>query len=84
MHGYEISKWIGEFTCDCCCPKEGSLYPLLKDFEETGYVVSEVVVVSGRERKVYSLTELGHQALTMGKEVWGQAALLIQKSIGDK
>jgi len=81
MHGYDISKWIGETTKDCCRPTEGSLYPMLKEFEEGGYVTSETMVVSGRERKVYTLSERGFGALAVGKEVWGHAAELLKASI---
>ena len=81
MHGYDISKWIGEATKGCCQPTEGSLYPMLKEFEKGGYVSSQTLTVSGRERKVYTLTEKGLQALSMGKEVWGSTADIIQATI---
>ena len=81
MHGYDISKWIGEATKGCCCPTEGSLYPMLKEFEKGGYVASEVISVSGRERKVYTITEKGLEALIVAKEVWGHTAELILVSI---
>jgi len=81
MHGYEISKWIGETTNGCCYPTEGSLYPMLKEFEKGGYVSSQAITVSGRERKVYTLTEKGLQALSMGKEVWGSTADIIKATI---
>ena len=81
MHGYDISKWIGEATQGCCHPTEGSLYPTLKEFEEGGYVTSETMSVSGRERKVYAITEKGMEAFRVAKEVWGHAAQLLQASI---
>ena len=81
MHGYDISKWIGEATNNCCCPTEGSLYPMLKEFEAGGYVTSQAQLVSGRERKVYTLTDKGLQALAMATEVWGHTAELIRESI---
>ena len=81
MHGYDISKWIGEVTKGCCCPTEGSLYPMLKEFEKGNYVTCEIMLVSGRERKVYTLTTKGLEALAMGKEVWGSTANIIQSTI---
>lgn len=81
MHGYDISKWIGESTKGCCSPTEGSLYPMLKEFEKGGYVTSETISVSGRERKVYTLTEKGLMAFDVAKEVWGHTAELILESI---
>jgi len=70
MHGYDISKWIGDVTKGCCCPTEGSLYPMLKEFEKGDCVTSQTVMVSGRERKVYTLTDNGLEALNTAKEVW--------------
>ena len=81
MHGYDISKWIGEATKGCCHPTEGSLYPMLKEFEKGNYVTSEVISVSGRERKVYTLTEKGFLTFETAKEVWGHTAELIFDSI---
>ena len=81
MHGYDISKWIGEATKNCCCPTEGSLYPMLKEFEKGGYVTSQALLVSGRERKVYTLTEKGLDALSTAKEVWKGTADIIQATV---
>jgi len=81
MHGYDISKWIGEATKGCCQPTEGSLYPMLKEFEKGEYVTSQALTVSGRERKIYTLTEKGLQALSMGKEVWRSTADIIQATV---
>jgi len=81
MHGYDISKWIGNATKNCCCPTEGSLYPMLKEFEKGGYVTSQALLVSGRERKVYTLTEKGLEALNMAKEVWKGATDIIQATM---
>ena len=81
MHGYDISKWIGEATKDCCRPTEGSLYPMLKEFEEGGYVTSETISVSGRERKVYTITEKGLEAFGVAKEVWGHTVELLKESM---
>lgn len=81
MHGYDISKWIGEATKGCCCPTEGSLYPMLKEFEKGAYVISETLLVSGRERKVYTLTDKGLEALNVAKEVWRNTAGIIQSTM---
>ncbi|OYX06395.1 MAG: PadR family transcriptional regulator, partial [Rhizobiales bacterium 32-66-8] len=59
MHGYDVARAVEKTTNGCCSPTEGTIYPVLREFEEGGYVVSESEVVSGRERKVYTLTEKG-------------------------
>jgi PadR family transcriptional regulator, regulatory protein PadR len=82
MHGYEISKWVGEITGGCCSPTEGGLYPMLKEFEQGGYVDCNTEIVSGRARKVYMLNEKGREAYNIAAEAWTGAAMLILKSRG--
>ena len=48
-HGYHLSP--------------GTLYPLLHNLEEDGYVQREHRVVEGKVRKYYRITALGEQAL---------------------
>lgn len=81
MHGYAISKWIGDLTGECCKPSEGALYPLLKELEEGGYVLSKTELVSGRNRKVYTLTQKGIVAYKTAVEVWKTTADLILQSV---
>jgi PadR family transcriptional regulator, regulatory protein PadR len=52
-HGYEISP--------------GTLYPILHDLENTGYLVRREKVVAGKVRKYYSLTTAGRKALNEAK-----------------
>lgn len=53
-HGYELSP--------------GTLYPILHSLEKAGYLVRENRVVAGRQRKYYTATESGHQALVEARE----------------
>jgi PadR family transcriptional regulator, regulatory protein PadR len=52
-HGYELSP--------------GTLYPILHNLEEAGYLVREERIIGGKVRKYYSLTEAGGQALAEAK-----------------
>lgn len=70
MHGYEISKTVGTITNGCCAPTPGALYPVLREFEEGGYVTIAEQVVQGRARKVYSITDKGRQAFSVAAEAW--------------
>jgi DNA-binding PadR family transcriptional regulator len=81
MHGYAISKWIGDITGECCKPTEGSLYPLLKELEDGGYVLSQTELVSGRKRKIYTLTPKGLLSYKKAVEVWETTANLILQSV---
>jgi PadR family transcriptional regulator, regulatory protein PadR len=70
MHGYEVARAVERTTNGCCSPTEGTIYPVLREFEEGGYVTSEAETVSGRERKVYTLTSKGRQAFKVAVEAW--------------
>lgn len=84
LHGYEITKQVAALTGGCCAPTEGSLYPLLRELVEAGIVTVERQVVSGRERKVYTLTPLGERVYSMASRAWGEAAGYILKAVEDK
>ena len=72
-HGYDIGRAVERTTNGCCSPSEGALYPTLREFEQGGYVTSETEVVSGRERRVYTLTGKGREAFRVGLEAWMDA-----------
>ncbi|HEY0834083.1 MAG TPA: PadR family transcriptional regulator [Azospirillum sp.] len=70
MHGYDIARAVEKTTNGCCSPTEGTIYPALREFEEGGYVTSHSETVSGRERKVYTLTERGREAFKVAVDAW--------------
>ncbi len=70
MHGYDIAREVERTTQGCCSPTEGTIYPVLRDYEAGGYLTSEIQVVSGRERKVYALTDKGRAAFKVAVESW--------------
>jgi DNA-binding PadR family transcriptional regulator len=72
-HGYDIARAVERVTSGCCSPTEGGLYPVLRDFEQGGYVTVETEIVSGRERKIYTLTDKGREAFRVGLEAWMDA-----------
>ena len=41
LHGYDIARAVERATNGCCSPTEGTIYPVLREFEEGGYVTSE-------------------------------------------
>ncbi len=69
-HGYAIARQIASLTRDCCSPSEAAIYPVLKEFVQGGYVTFEKSKVSGRERKVYTLTDKGRQAYEVAVDAW--------------
>ena len=70
MHGYEIARAVERTTNGCCSPKEGTIYPVLREFEEGGYVTCVSEYVGGRQRKTYTLTEKGREAFRVGVAAW--------------
>lgn len=70
MHGYEIARTVALVTNGCCTPTEGTIYPVLREFEEGEYVTSETATVSGRDRRVYTLTGKGRLAFEVAVEAW--------------
>ncbi|MEP3889459.1 MAG: PadR family transcriptional regulator [Hellea sp.] len=70
MHGYDITSAVEQKTDGCCSPKEGTIYPILRQFADGGYVTFYLETVSGRERKVYTITDKGRKAFKIGLEEW--------------
>lgn len=46
----------------------GTLYPLLHNMEQSGYLVSRYENVGGRRRRIYNATNSGKSMLQLGKE----------------
>ncbi|WP_214052321.1 PadR family transcriptional regulator [Photorhabdus caribbeanensis] len=70
MHGYEIAREVECSTQGCCAPTEGTIYPVLRELEQGGYVTVHTETVAGRGRKVYTLTEKGREAFAVAVEAW--------------
>ena len=70
LHGYDVARAVERATNGCCSPTEGTIYPVLRDFEEGGYVTSETEMVSGRQRRTYTLTDKGREAFRVAAEAW--------------
>jgi DNA-binding PadR family transcriptional regulator len=81
LHGYEITKQVADITCGCCAPTEGSLYPVLKEFVENGLVTVEAQTVSGRERKVYTLSKAGERSYQVASEAWVEVSNYILEAV---
>lgn len=78
LHGYDIAKEVERRTEGGCTPKEGTIYPVLKQFTKGGYVTFESETVSGRERKIYSVTEKGRKAFQVALAEWMKITRCLQ------
>ena len=77
MHGYEVVQAVQKTTNGCCSPSQGTVYPVLNEFEAGGYLTHETETVQGRERKIYSLTDKGRQAFQVAISAWMDATACI-------
>jgi DNA-binding PadR family transcriptional regulator len=82
MHGYGIIARLAELTRNLCVPTQGTVYPVLREFEKCGCVRSRIEVVHGRERKVYTATSRGQAASRAGMDVWRRAIDHLQVVVG--
>lgn len=82
MYGYQIIKEIeiqSEFVFSF---KEGTLYPILHNFEKEGLVKSYwETSESGRKRKYYELTKKGIKVLEKTKEEWKAYSNAVEKVV---
>ena len=81
MHGYEIARIVATVTNGCCTPTEGTIYPVLREFEGGGYVSAASEVVGGRERKVYTLTPRGRLAFEVAVEAWKEVTDYVLQAV---
>lgn len=71
MYGYEIIKELELLSEEAFKFKEGTLYPILHKFENSGWIESYVKFSdSGKERKYYHITKTGIQQLAEELAQW--------------
>lgn len=78
LHGYDIARTVERTTRGCCSPTEGTIYPVLREFEAGGFVTVREEVVQGRQRRVYALTDAGRAAFRVALEAWMEATATLQ------
>jgi DNA-binding PadR family transcriptional regulator len=78
MHGYDIARMVERTTGGCCSPTEGTIYPVLREFESGGFVTVTEEVVQGRQRRVYALTDAGRAAFRVALDAWMEATAALQ------
>lgn len=78
-YGYELIKTLKQRSNDTFDMKEGTLYPILHKLENDGLVASANQEVSGRVRKVYSITEKGSKVLAREKQEWTEFSMAVNQ-----
>ena len=84
LYGYMIVKRIAERGDNTFLLKEGTLYPILHNFEANGYVKSYFVETEGRKRKYYKITRRGLKQLAEVKEERNAYSSAVGEVIGAK
>ncbi|HET7585411.1 MAG TPA: PadR family transcriptional regulator [Gemmatimonadaceae bacterium] len=71
MHGYAISKWIGQRTHGVLAVEDAALYKALHRLEAAGTIESEWgLSENNRRAKYYQLTRAGRRALRAESDSW--------------
>jgi DNA-binding PadR family transcriptional regulator len=73
-HGYRIVELLRDRSAGMFDLAEGTVYPALHRLEREGLVRSRWEVVTGRRRRVYTLSPRGKAALTRGRRRWFELA----------
>jgi transcriptional regulator len=71
LHGYAITRRLGELSDEWFSVDEGSLYPCLYRMEKKGWIRSETGrSENNRRARFYSLTKSGTERLETEQEGW--------------
>ena len=82
MYGYQIAKYLEEYSGDTSFMKQGALYPVLHSLENSGLLESKVEPsVSGPPRRYYEITTEGHETLMVLQNVWKQMKTFVDRAI---
>ena len=79
FYGYELIKTLKERSNDTFDMKEGTLYPILHKLENDRLIKSSNQEVSGRVRKVYSITTRGIKVLEEEMKQWNEFSLAVNQ-----
>ncbi|HEY3663955.1 MAG TPA: PadR family transcriptional regulator [Chthoniobacterales bacterium] len=71
LHGFAISRRLGQVSSGVLQVSDGSLYPALHKLEQKGWITAHwKPTENNRRAKFYSLTKLGRKNLARESEEW--------------
>jgi PadR family transcriptional regulator PadR len=83
LHGYDISRQIGEQTGGLLTFRAASLYPLLYKLEDRGWIDGRWKQAAGaRKRRCYRLTAEGKRVLAKQRTRWASFIGALSKAAG--
>ncbi|MBX7258141.1 MAG: helix-turn-helix transcriptional regulator [Candidatus Hydrogenedentes bacterium] len=83
LHGYRIAQEIKKRSKGVLEFREGTLYPALHDLENRGLITSEEIMVKGRPRRDYRLTDAGRGILLDEREEWRRYVKAVDLVLGE-
>lgn len=82
LYGYQMITELERRSDHTFQMKEGTLYPVLKKLENSGYVTAYEVEANGRTRKYYHITQKGLKQLAREAEEWSAYAHGVNSVLG--
>ena len=83
VHGYALAKEIKRRGGRLLKTGEGTLYPLLYRLESQGLIASAWEIgPTGRDRKVYRITQAGRRRIAEGRADWLRLCNLMREFLG--
>src|ERR1700756_5762277 len=78
LHGYGISRRIGQISGGLLAVNQGTLYPVLLKLEQEGSIASEWgASENNRKARFYRLTRAGRKQLQLESHGWEQTAAIM-------
>jgi PadR family transcriptional regulator, regulatory protein PadR len=85
LHGYGVSRRIGQISGGLLDVNQGTLYPVLLRLEQEGAISSEWgVSENNRKARFYSLTRSGRKQLLAEARQWEQTTSIIHRFFAAK
>lgn len=81
MYGYEFSKRIEKITSGRIVPKQGTMYPIIRELLEKNYISSYTELVNNKARVYYHLEDSGRDYLDKIKKEYYELVECINKII---
>jgi PadR family transcriptional regulator PadR len=83
LHGYGISRRIGQISEDLLQLNQGTLYPALLRMEQEGWIASKWgASEKNRKARFYSITAAGRKQLNKEAKEWQRMSATIDRFLG--
>lgn len=85
MHGYAVSRWIGDRTDGVIAVEDAALYQALHRMERKGWIEAEWgLSENNRRAKYYHLTRAGHKQLRKETATWRRYSEAVERVLSPR